>query len=63
MTPAEEKAVEHIKRCASTWRYTRSEILAHAEHQASLDHYQLSRLPDLLQAEIDKHKATKKETT
>jgi hypothetical protein len=57
VTGAEEIAVEHIKRCAATWRYTRAEILAHAEHHASLDPFGLARLPGLMLAEIDKSKA------
>jgi hypothetical protein len=63
MTEAERIEVEHIKANASAWRWTATEILECARHHASLDSHQLSRLPDLLQEEINKHRATKKETT
>lgn len=63
MTEAERIEVEHIKANAKEWRWTVADILACARHHASIDPHQLSRLPQLLQEEIDKHKATKKETT
>lgn len=63
MTAAEQTAMAHLKANASAWRWTAAEILSNAQLHASLDPYQLSRLPDLMQAEISKHRATKKETT
>ena len=51
----------HIKANARAWRWTRAEVLSSAEQYAQLDPHQLSRLPELLQAEIDKHKAKTKE--
>lgn len=63
MTLVERVFVAHIVDCAKVFRWTSPEILASAQLHASLDPYQLSRLPDLLQAEIDKHRATRKETT
>lgn len=63
MSAAEQAAMAHLKANASAWRWTAPEILANAQLHASLDPYQLSRLPDLMQAEISKHRATKKETT
>lgn len=63
MTQAEETYVVHIKDNARAWRWTRDEILASAAMYAEIDPHQLSRLPDLLQAEIDKHKATRNPAT
>lgn len=63
MTAAEQTAMAHIKENASAWRWTAAEILANAQLHASLDPYQLAKLPELMQAEISKHRATKKETT
>ncbi|HVR51903.1 MAG TPA: hypothetical protein VMS38_19360 [Pseudorhodoferax sp.] len=59
MTEAEATYMAHIKDNARAWRWTRSEVLASAEHYARLDPYQLARLPQLLQAEIDKAKEMK----
>lgn len=57
MTEAERIEVEHIKANAEKWRWTTADILACARHHASIDEYQLSRLPQLLQEEIDKHRS------
>lgn len=59
MTPSEERYVSHIKTNARAWRWTRDEILANAQLHASLDPYQLSRLPELMAAEINKAKEKK----
>lgn len=59
MTPAEESAVEHVKANARMWRWSAAEILSNAELHAALDPYQLARLPELMQAEINKAKARK----
>ena len=63
MTTAEQTAMSHLKANASAWRWTAAEILTNAQLHASLDPYQLSRLPDLMQAEISKHRATRNSST
>lgn len=63
MTPAEQTAMAHIKANASAWRWTAAEILASAQLHASLDPYQLAGLPNLMQAEISKHRATRNSST
>lgn len=59
MTPVESVCLEHIRSNASAWRWTAAEILANAQLHASLDPYQLAKLPELMQAEISKHRAKK----
>lgn len=59
MTPVEDTYVHHLKTNASAWRWTASEVMESARMYAELDPYQLSRLPELMQAEIDSRKAKK----
>lgn len=61
MTEAERKYMEHLWRCLK-W-FGADGTMECARRFAKTDPYQLSRLPDLLQEEINKHRATKKETT
>ena len=63
MSPAEQTAMQHIKENASAWRWTAAVILANAQLHASLDPYQLAKLPELMQAEISKHRATRNSST
>lgn len=63
MTEAERIAVKHIVANAKEWRWTTAEILECGRYHATIDPHQLSRLPQLLQEEIDKHKATRKPAT
>ena len=63
MTAAEQTAMQHVRSNASAWRWTAAEILSNAQLHASLDPYQLSRLPDLMQAEISAHRATRNSST
>lgn len=57
MTEAERKYLTHLWRCLK-W-FGETETMACAQRFAKTDPYQLSRLPQLLQEEIDKHKAKK----
>jgi hypothetical protein len=59
VTPAEQIAMNHLVENARAWRWTRTEILESARHHASLNPYDLRRLPELMQAEIDKQKTNK----
>jgi hypothetical protein len=59
MTEAEQAAMDHLKANAKAWRWTRAEILESARHHASLNPFDLRRLPELMQAEFDKHNAKK----
>lgn len=61
MTDVEQKFLDHL--WADRVSAGRRELMRRAEWYAATDKHQLSRLPDLLQEEIDKHRATKKETT
>ncbi len=53
-TEAEQIAMNHLVENAKAWRWTRTEILESARHHASLNPFDLRRLPELMQAEIDK---------
>ncbi len=57
MTEAERKFLTHLWKCLK-W-FGESETMVLASNHAIKDPYRLARLPELLQVEIDKHKAKK----